>query len=131
MAFVTTLASDESFTTMSLTINFFRPFWEARLGSTRASSIKQQHWLCRVRYRRSRWKANRQGHVHLHCATWRTGQDPLTPSGRPRCENGDYVDDVPQPVSEARRSTHVSKASKAGHSACPQSVRLYSTFGGT
>ena len=31
MAFVTTLRPDESFTTMSLTINFFRPVWEARL----------------------------------------------------------------------------------------------------
>ena len=31
MAFVTTLKPDESFTTMSLTINFFRPVWEARL----------------------------------------------------------------------------------------------------
>src|SRR5437899_10327162 len=27
MAFVSTLAPDESFTTMSLTINFFRPVW--------------------------------------------------------------------------------------------------------
>ena len=31
VAFVTTLQPDESFTTMSLTINFFRPVWEARL----------------------------------------------------------------------------------------------------
>jgi uncharacterized protein (TIGR00369 family) len=31
MAFVTTLAADESFTTMSLTMNFFRPVWEAML----------------------------------------------------------------------------------------------------
>ena len=31
IAFVTTLQADESFTTMSLTINFFRPVWEARL----------------------------------------------------------------------------------------------------
>jgi uncharacterized protein (TIGR00369 family) len=31
MAFVTTLEPDESFTTMSLTINFFRPVWDARL----------------------------------------------------------------------------------------------------
>jgi uncharacterized protein (TIGR00369 family) len=31
MAFVTTLKSDESFTTMSLTINLFRPVWKARL----------------------------------------------------------------------------------------------------
>jgi len=31
MAFVTTLKPDESFTTMSLTINFFRPVWESRL----------------------------------------------------------------------------------------------------
>src|SRR5258705_12840185 len=29
------------------------------------------------------------------------------------------------------RSIHFSSASKAGHSACPQSVRLYSTLGGT
>src|SRR5207245_6927534 len=31
MAFASTLKPDESFTTMSLTINFFRPVWEARL----------------------------------------------------------------------------------------------------
>ena len=31
MAFVSTLAPDESFTTMSLTINFFRPVWRAHL----------------------------------------------------------------------------------------------------
>ena len=31
VAFVTTLRPDESFTTMSLTIYFFRPVWEARL----------------------------------------------------------------------------------------------------
>jgi len=31
MAFVTTLAPDESFTTVALSINFFRPVWEACL----------------------------------------------------------------------------------------------------
>jgi uncharacterized protein (TIGR00369 family) len=31
MAFVTTLAPDESFTTTALAINFFRPVWSARL----------------------------------------------------------------------------------------------------
>jgi len=31
MAFVSTLAADESFTTMSLTITFFRPVWQTRL----------------------------------------------------------------------------------------------------
>lgn len=31
MAFVTTLAPDESFATMALSINFFRPVWQARL----------------------------------------------------------------------------------------------------
>jgi len=31
IAFVTTLNADESFTTMSLTINFFRPVWRAHL----------------------------------------------------------------------------------------------------
>ena len=31
IAFVTTLGPDESFTTMSLAINFFRPVWETRL----------------------------------------------------------------------------------------------------
>jgi uncharacterized protein (TIGR00369 family) len=31
IAFVTTLAPDESFTTVSLSINFFRPVWRARL----------------------------------------------------------------------------------------------------
>src|SRR5258708_30440756 len=31
MAFASTLASDESFTTIELKINFFRPVWEARL----------------------------------------------------------------------------------------------------
>ena len=29
MAFVSTLASDESFTTTALSINFFRPVWQA------------------------------------------------------------------------------------------------------
>ena len=31
----------------------------------------------------------------------------------------------------ARASAQVSSASRAGHSSCPQSVRPYSTFGGT
>lgn len=31
MAFVSTLAPDESFTTVALNINFFRPVWESRL----------------------------------------------------------------------------------------------------
>lgn len=31
MAFVSTLAADESFTTMGLSINFFRPVWQAAL----------------------------------------------------------------------------------------------------
>ena len=31
MAFASTLQSDESFTTMSLSINFLRPVWQARL----------------------------------------------------------------------------------------------------
>jgi uncharacterized protein (TIGR00369 family) len=31
MAFVSTLAADESFTTMALNINFFRPIWQTRL----------------------------------------------------------------------------------------------------
>src|SRR5438874_12597000 len=33
MAFVSTLDPDESFTTMDLHINFFRPVWQARLRS--------------------------------------------------------------------------------------------------
>jgi uncharacterized protein (TIGR00369 family) len=31
MAFVSTLAPDESFTTIALSINFFRPVWQSRL----------------------------------------------------------------------------------------------------
>jgi len=31
MAFVTTLAPDESFTTVTLSIQFFRPVWQTRL----------------------------------------------------------------------------------------------------
>jgi uncharacterized protein (TIGR00369 family) len=31
IAFASTLAADESFTTLELKINFFRPVWEARL----------------------------------------------------------------------------------------------------
>jgi len=31
MAFVTTLAPDESFTTIDLSINFFRPVWQTHL----------------------------------------------------------------------------------------------------
>ena len=33
MAFASTLAPDESFTTINLTINFFRPVWKERLRS--------------------------------------------------------------------------------------------------
>src|SRR5436853_5019271 len=33
MAFASTLAPGESFTTMSLSINFFRPVWQARLSA--------------------------------------------------------------------------------------------------
>src|SRR5260370_34452035 len=44
MAFASTLAPDESFTTIELKINFFRPVWEARLraegkGVRRGSAI--------------------------------------------------------------------------------------------
>ena len=56
---------------------------------------------------------------------------PVRRDSRHRCVNDDYADVISRSVSESRRSTHVSKASKAGHSACPQDVRLYSTFGGT
>jgi acyl-coenzyme A thioesterase PaaI-like protein len=31
IAFVSTLAPEESFTTMALNINFFRPVWQTRL----------------------------------------------------------------------------------------------------
>ena len=34
MAFVSTLAPEESFTTMALNINFFRPVWQTRLRAT-------------------------------------------------------------------------------------------------
>jgi uncharacterized protein (TIGR00369 family) len=34
MAFASTLAQEESFTTVELKINFFRPVWEARLRAT-------------------------------------------------------------------------------------------------
>jgi Thioesterase superfamily len=39
IAFVTTLQPDESLTTMSLTINFFRPVWEHAYDSPPMSSI--------------------------------------------------------------------------------------------
>ena len=57
IAFVTTLQPDESFTTMSLTINFFRPVWEARPAIRRpCRQSQQEHRLCGVRRHRSRGK---------------------------------------------------------------------------
>src|SRR5467141_833196 len=46
MAFASTLAPDESFTTIELKVNFFRPVWEARLRAEgrvvrRGSSISR------------------------------------------------------------------------------------------
>jgi uncharacterized protein (TIGR00369 family) len=51
MAFVSTLADDESFTTMTLTINFFRPVWAggAARGST-GRQPQQEHRIHRVRH---------------------------------------------------------------------------------
>jgi hypothetical protein len=45
MAFATTLAPDESFTTVSLSINFFRPvtfFWRSRLTAAYTNSNRSQ-----------------------------------------------------------------------------------------
>src|SRR5260370_24600540 len=49
MAFASTLAPDESFTTIELKINFFRPVWEARLRAEgkvmrRGSTIGYTDW---------------------------------------------------------------------------------------
>ena len=55
IAFVITLRPDESFTTMSLTIDFFRPVWEARLQIRRpCRQSQQEHRLCGVRRHGSR-----------------------------------------------------------------------------
>jgi acyl-coenzyme A thioesterase PaaI-like protein len=39
MAFASTLAPDESFTTINLTINFFRPVWKGRLRTNRGKNV--------------------------------------------------------------------------------------------
>ena len=46
MAFASTLAPDESFTTVSLNINFFRPVWQARLrAEARVVHARQERRL--------------------------------------------------------------------------------------
>ena len=65
MAFVTTLKPDESFTTMSLAINFFRPVWEA-------------HRLPRVRHYGSRRQTNRQSRIDVRGLTRRPSKSPLS-----------------------------------------------------
>ena len=49
MAFVTTLAPDESFTTVELSISFFRPVWQTVLPGGRAGhQPRTERRLCRM-----------------------------------------------------------------------------------
>jgi uncharacterized protein (TIGR00369 family) len=43
MAFASALAADESFTTVELKINFFRPVWQAELKAGRSRSPARSH----------------------------------------------------------------------------------------
>ena len=44
MAFASTIAPEESFTTVELKINFFRPVWEARLAAEGGSCSAAARW---------------------------------------------------------------------------------------
>jgi uncharacterized protein (TIGR00369 family) len=78
IAFVTTLQPDESFTTISLTINFFRPVWEARLrfAAHVVNRTKNTGYVeCDVTDPKGKLIAKA---VDLHGATRRPGEGPLT-----------------------------------------------------
>jgi uncharacterized protein (TIGR00369 family) len=60
MAFASTLAPSESFTTMSLSINFFRPVWQARLRAEAhvVSRGKRVGYVeCEVADQDGKWKS--------------------------------------------------------------------------
>ena len=48
MAFASTLEPSESFTTTSLSINFFRPVWQARLRAEAHVVTREESGLCRM-----------------------------------------------------------------------------------
>ncbi len=78
MAFASTLGSGESFTTVELKINFFRPVWEAQLKARESSGAPgAESGVRRVRnYRRQR-PPYCQGSLHLSCAYRSRREGPL------------------------------------------------------
>src|SRR5213080_4500195 len=48
MAFASTLEPSESFTTTSLSINFFRPVWQARVRAEAHVVTREESGLCRM-----------------------------------------------------------------------------------
>ena len=64
MAFASTLAPKESFTTLELKINFFRPVWEAQ-GGRESGATRAEFRLRRVRGHRRTRPAHCQGGVDL------------------------------------------------------------------
>jgi uncharacterized protein (TIGR00369 family) len=70
MAFASTLTPEESFTTVELKINFFRPIWQAELraeGNRRTA--RPHHRVRRVHYNRGGESIGRESGVHLHGAS--------------------------------------------------------------
>jgi uncharacterized protein (TIGR00369 family) len=66
VAFASTLAPDESFTTIELKINFFRPVWESVL-KTEGKVVRrgEQSRICRARNRRRKRPPGCQGGLDL------------------------------------------------------------------
>ena len=80
MAFASTLTPEESFTTVELKINFFRPVWQAELRAE-GTVVQRGHTigLRRMRYNRRGEPAGRESGFDLHGASRAEGIRTVIP----------------------------------------------------
>jgi len=91
IAFASTLETEESFTTVELKINFFRPVWQTQLksgGNRRTEG--PHHRVRRVYYNRRRESIGRESGVHLHGASRPEGPRTVIPVSLQRGLQADY-----------------------------------------
>ncbi len=84
IAYASTLAEGESFTTLELKINFFKPVWTARLTAT-ARIVKRGRTIGHggMRRRRRDGQPRRARVEHVHDARRKDGRGPLAPDSGP------------------------------------------------
>jgi uncharacterized protein (TIGR00369 family) len=75
IAFASTLAPDESFTTVELKINFFRPVWQAQLKAE-GTVVRRGHTIayveCTITDEENRF--NRESGFHVYGTSWPEGR---------------------------------------------------------